>query len=292
MQIEFDQVDFAYGAGTAFEMQALHDVSLTIPDKSFTALVGHTGSGKSTVIQHLNALLLPSGGEIRLGDFLLTAESKGKGLKTLRSKVGMVFQFPESQLFEETVLADVMFGPKNYGASEEEAKERALEALELVGIAPAFHERSPFELSGGQMRRVAIAGILAMKPEVLVLDEPTAGLDPKGQKEMMEMFYQLYRDKALTVVLVSHHMNDVAKYANHVIVMEGGTCIRSGQPEEIFQDPDWLHQHQLDLPDSLRFARAYEDRLETPLEGIPLTVDSLADAIMKQLGRGQGTNEG
>lgn len=292
MQIEFDQVDFAYGAGTAFEMQALHDVSLTIPDKSFTALVGHTGSGKSTVIQHLNALLLPSGGEIRLGDFLLTAESKGKGLKTLRSKVGMVFQFPESQLFEETVLADVMFGPKNYGASEEEARARALEALELVGVGPAFHERSPFELSGGQMRRVAIAGILAMQPEVLVLDEPTAGLDPKGQKEMMEMFYQLYRDKALTVVLVSHHMNDVAKYANHVIVMEGGTCIRSGQPEEIFQDPDWLHQHQLDLPDSLRFARAYEDRLGSPLEGIPLTVDGLADAIMKQLGRGQGTNEG
>ncbi|MDK8503176.1 energy-coupling factor ABC transporter ATP-binding protein [Aerococcus sp. UMB1112A] len=292
MQIEFDQVGFAYGAGTAFEMQALHDVTLTIPDKSFTALVGHTGSGKSTVIQHLNALLLPSSGEVRLGNFVLNSESKGKGLKDLRAKVGMVFQFPESQLFEETLLADVMFGPKNYGASEEEARERALEALDLVGIAPELHDRSPFELSGGQMRRVAIAGILAMQPEVLVLDEPTAGLDPKGQKEMLEMFYQLYQDKGLTVVLVSHHMNDVAKYANHVIVMEAGTCIRSGRPEEIFQDPDWLHQHQLDLPDSLHFARTYEAQTGRPLSGTALTVDHLADAILADLGRGLDSNEG
>ena len=182
MRIEFQNVDFAYGVGTPFEIQSLHEVNLVIPDGSFTAFIGHTGSGKSTAIKHLNGLNKPSKGLVKLDDDVITASTKGEILRRVRRKVGMVFQFPESQLFEETVIKDVMFGPKNYGVSEEEAEEKATKALKLVGIEESIYKKSPFDLSGGQMRRVAIAGILAMEPEVLVLDEPTAGLDPQGHR--------------------------------------------------------------------------------------------------------------
>ena len=184
MQIVFEQVGFTYGAGTPFASEALHDINVTIPDGSYTAIIGHTGSGKSTITQHLNALVQPTVGQVRIGEAVVSADSKPKDLKKIRQRVGMVFQFPEGQLFEETVLKDVMFGPMNFGDDEATAREKAEAALAAVGIASTLFERSPFELSGGQMRRVAIAGVIAMNPEVLVLDEPTAGLDPKGRIEI------------------------------------------------------------------------------------------------------------
>lgn len=291
MRIEFQNVDFAYGVGTPFEIQSLHEVNLVIPDRSFTAFIGHTGSGKSTAIKHLNGLNKPSKGLVKLDDDVITASTKGEILRRVRRKVGMVFQFPESQLFEETVIKDVMFGPKNYGASEEEAEEKATKALKLVGIEESIYKKSPFDLSGGQMRRVAIAGILAMEPEVLVLDEPTAGLDPQGHREMMAMFYDLYQKHHLTVVLVTHQMNDVAKYANHVIVMAKGTVAKEGSPTEIFKDPTWLKEHSLGLPDALSFKEKIEQQAGFSLPGNPLTLETLADSIQAYFKRGMKDEE-
>lgn len=291
MRIEFQNVDFAYGVGTPFEIQSLHEVNLVIPDGSFTAFIGHTGSGKSTAIKHLNGLNKPSKGLVKLDDDVITASTKGEILRRVRRKVGMVFQFPESQLFEETVIKDVMFGPKNYGASEEEAEEKATKALKLVGIEESIYKKSPFDLSGGQMRRVAIAGILAMEPEVLVLDEPTAGLDPQGHREMMAMFYDLYQKHHLTVVLVTHQMNDVAKYANHVIVMAKGTVAKEGSPTEIFKDPAWLKEHSLGLPDALSFKEKIEQQAGFSLPGNPLTLETLADSIQAYFKRGMKDEE-
>lgn len=291
MRIEFQNVDFAYGVGTPFEIQSLHEVNLVIPDGSFTAFIGHTGSGKSTAIKHLNGLNKPSKGLVKLDDDVITASTKGEILRRVRRKVGMVFQFPESQLFEETVIKDVMFGPKNYGASEEEAEEKATKALKLVGIEESIYKKSPFDLSGGQMRRVAIAGILAMEPEVLVLDEPTAGLDPQGHREMMAMFYDLYQKHHLTVVLVTHQMNDVAKYANHVIVMAKGTVAKEGSPTEIFKAPAWLKEHSLGLPDALSFKEKLEQQAGFSLPGNPLTLETLADSIQAYFKRGMKDEE-
>lgn len=291
MRIEFQNVDFAYGVGTPFEIQSLHEVNLVIPDGSFTAFIGHTGSGKSTAIKHLNGLNKPSKGLVKLDDDVITASTKGEILRRVRRKVGMVFQFPESQLFEETVIKDVMFGPKNYGVSEEEAEEKATKALKLVGIEESIYKKSPFDLSGGQMRRVAIAGILAMEPEVLVLDEPTAGLDPQGHREMMAMFYDLYQKHHLTVVLVTHQMNDVAKYANHVIVMAKGTVAKEGSPTEIFKDPTWLKEHSLGLPDALSFKEKLEQQAGFSLPGNPLTLETLADSIQAYFKRGMKDEE-
>ena len=291
MRIEFQNVDFVYGVGTPFEIQSLHEVNLVIPDGSFTAFIGHTGSGKSTAIKHLNGLNKPSKGLVKLDDDVITASTKGEILRRVRRKVGMVFQFPESQLFEETVIKDVMFGPKNYGASEEEAEEKATKALKLVGIEESIYKKSPFDLSGGQMRRVAIAGILAMEPEVLVLDEPTAGLDPQGHREMMAMFYDLYQKHHLTVVLVTHQMNDVAKYANHVIVMAKGTVAKEGSPTEIFKDPTWLKEHSLGLPDALSFKEKLEQQAGFSLPGNPLTLETLADSIQAYFKRGMKDEE-
>ena len=291
MRIEFQNVDFAYGVGTPFEIQSLHEVNLVIPDRSFTAFIGHTGSGKSTAIKHLNGLNKPSKGLVKLDDDVITASTKGEILRRVRRKVGKVFQFPESQLFEETVIKDVMFGPKNYGASEEEAEEKATKALKLVGIEESIYKKSPFDLSGGQMRRVAIAGILAMEPEVLVLDEPTAGLDPQGHREMMAMFYDLYQKHHLTVVLVTHQMNDVAKYANHVIVMSKGTVAKEGSPTEIFKDPAWLKEHSLGLPDALSFKEKIEQQAGFSLPGNPLTLETLADSIQAYFKRGMKDEE-
>ena len=287
MQIAFEQVGFTYGAGTPFASEALHNINVTIPDGSYTAIIGHTGSGKSTITQHLNGLVQPTVGQVRIGEAVVSADSKPKDLKAIRQRVGMVFQFPEGQLFEETVIKDVMFGPMNFGDDEATARKKAESALEAVGIAPSLYERSPFELSGGQMRRVAIAGVIAMNPEVLVLDEPTAGLDPKGRIAMMNMFDRLYRDQGLTIVLVTHQMEDVAAYANHVIVMDAGTCVKEGAPAEVFADPDWLASHQLALPDAADFAFDLQNKLQRSLWDneidVPLTVDALADLIVDQL---------
>lgn len=257
--IKFDKVNFTYQPNTPFASRALFDINLEVAEGSYTALIGHTGSGKSTLLQHLNGLLQPTEGKVNIDDSVIQASSKQKEIKPARKKVGVVFQFPESQLFEETVLKDVAFGPQNFGVSQEEALKIAREKLELVGLAEKNFEKSPFELSGGQMRRVAIAGILAMEPKVLVLDEPTAGLDPKARIEMMELFSHLHQE-GQTVVLVTHNMDDVAEYADKVYLLEKGRVISSGSPQDVFQNVEFLMQHELGVPKTTEFAVKLEQR--------------------------------
>lgn len=283
MDIRFKQVGFAYQAGTPFEMRALHDVTFSVKDGSYVAIIGHTGSGKSTILQHLNALLKPTEGLVELGDKTIDSTTGNKDLKPLRKKVGIVFQFPEAQLFEETVEKDIAFGPKNFGVSEEEALKIAAEVVKTVGLPEEVLKKSPFDLSGGQMRRVAIAGVLAMKPEVLVLDEPTAGLDPKGRLEMMEMFYKLNKEQNMTIVLVTHQMNDVSDYADHVIVIEAGNVVKEGSPKEVFSDASWLLEKQLGVPTTLAFVEKLKEK-GWSTDKMPLTLDELANAILEERG--------
>ncbi|MBG9980624.1 energy-coupling factor ABC transporter ATP-binding protein [Facklamia sp. DSM 111018] len=283
--ITFENVGFTYQPNTPFEVKVLENINLSLPEGKVTAIIGHTGSGKSTLIQHLNVLLKPTKGKVWIDGREISANSDNKQLKSLRKKIGVVFQFPESQLFEETIIKDVMFGPMNFGIEEEEAERIAKEKLALVGIDEELFERSPFDLSGGQMRRVAIAGVLALEPEVLVLDEPTAGLDPKGQFQMLEMFMELQRKKGLTLVLVTHQMDDVAQYADQVVVMEKGQIVKQGKPIEIFADPTWLKEKQLGLPTTLEFLEQLNSALPYDLyqyiEEIPLTVNQLSASIFK-----------
>ncbi|MCB5954739.1 energy-coupling factor ABC transporter ATP-binding protein [Enterococcus sp. CWB-B31] len=279
MDIRFEQVDFTYQPNTPFEQHALFDINLTIKDGSYSAIVGHTGSGKSTLLQHLNALVKPTKGTVTIGDRVITPETDNKNLKPIRKKVGIVFQFPEAQLFEETVAKDIAFGPQNFGASEEEGRKLAEEMLGLVGMDESYLDRSPFELSGGQMRRVAIAGVLAMEPEVLVLDEPTAGLDPQGRKEMMEMFQHLHENRGMTIVLVTHLMDDVANYADQVFVMEKGQVIKTGKPSDVFQDTQWLKKKQLGVPTAAAFAEKLSEK-GFSTDQLPLTANQLADQIL------------
>ena len=233
MSIKAVDLNYVYGGGTAFEQHALFDVNLEIEDGEFVGLIGHTGSGKSTLIQHLNGLIKASAGELYYNGENIY--SQGYDMKQLRSKVGLVFQYPEHQLFEVDVLTDVCFGPKNQGLSSEEAEARAKKALEQVGLDPSYYKQSPFELSGGQKRRVAIAGVLAMEPEVLILDEPTAGLDPRGRDEILDQIDRLHRERHMTIILVSHSMEDVARYADRLIVMNHGQKVFDGAPKEVFR---------------------------------------------------------
>lgn len=233
MSIKAVDLNYVYGGGTAFEQHALFDVNLEIEDGEFVGLIGHTGSGKSTLIQHLNGLIKASAGELYYNGENIY--SQGYDMKQLRSKVGLVFQYPEHQLFEVDVLTDVCFGPKNQGLSSEEAEVRAKKALEQVGLDPCYYKQSPFELSGGQKRRVAIAGVLAMEPEVLILDEPTAGLDPRGRDEILDQIDRLHRERHMTIILVSHSMEDVARYADRLIVMNHGQKVFDGAPKEVFR---------------------------------------------------------
>jgi len=277
MGIALKQLSYTYQEGTPFEGAALFDVNIEIPSGSYTALIGHTGSGKSTILQLLNGLLLPSRGEVQMNDLSISSESSQKELKNLRKKVGLVFQFPESQLFAETVVKDVSFGPQNFGVDQESAERLAKEKLQLVGLSEDLFERSPFELSGGQMRRVAIAGILAMEPEILVLDEPTAGLDPLGRRELMKLFASLHR-AGMTIILVSHSMEDVAEYANFVYVLEKGRIVMSGHPKEVFQDVEGLEQIQLGVPKVTKFAwRLRNKGLFFPT--LPITLEEFKELI-------------
>ena len=259
MGIILDNVSYTYQEGTPFASVALSDVSLTIEDGSYTAIIGHTGSGKSTILQLLNGLLVPTEGSVRVFDTLITSTSVNKQIRQIRKQVGLVFQFAENQIFEETVLKDVAFGPQNFGVSVEEAEVIAREKLALVGIDESLFERSPFELSGGQMRRVAIAGILAMEPKILVLDEPTAGLDPIGRKELMTLFKKLHQD-GITIVLVTHLMDDVAEFADQVYVMEKGKLVKSGKPSLVFQNVEFMEKIQLGVPKITRFAQRLAER--------------------------------
>ena len=246
MGIRAEHLSYTYGGGTAFEQPALRDVSFEIPDGQFVGLIGHTGSGKSTLIQHLNGLIRATGGKLFVdGENIY---EKGYNMRALRTKVGLVFQYPEHQLFEIDVFKDVCFGPKNMGLPQAEIEQRAKEALAMVGLTEKFYKKSPFELSGGQKRRVAIAGVLAMKPKVLVLDEPTAGLDPRGRDEILDRVKALNSEWGLTVILVSHSMEDVAKYADRLLVMSGGEKRFDGTPKEVFKHYEELEELGLSAP--------------------------------------------
>ena len=233
MSIKLEHINYVYGEGTAYEKHALKDINLEIPDGQFMGIIGHTGSGKSTLIQHLNGLIKATSGKIYYNGENIYAD--GYSMKELRSHVGLVFQYPEYQLFEADVLSDVCFGPKNLGLPEEEVKARSLEALHQVGLKEKHYDKSPFDLSGGQKRRVAIAGILAMHPEVLILDEPTAGLDPKGRDDILDQIQKLHKERGITVILVSHSMEDVAKYVDRIIVMDHGCMKFDGEPKKVFE---------------------------------------------------------
>ena len=277
MGIALENVSFTYQEGTPLASTALSDVSLTIEDGSYTALIGHTGSGKSTILQLLNGLLVPSQGSVRVFDTLITSTSKNKDIRQIRKQVGLVFQFAENQIFEETVLKDVAFGPQNFGVSEEDAEQIAREKLALVGINESLLNRSPFELSGGQMRRVAIAGILAMEPAVLVLDEPTAGLDPLGRKELMNLFRKLHQS-GMTIVLVTHLMDDVAEYANQVYVMEKGCLVKGGKPSDVFQDVVFMEEVQLGVPKITAFCKRLADR-GVSFKRLPIKIEEFKESL-------------
>ncbi|WP_326717183.1 energy-coupling factor ABC transporter ATP-binding protein [Vagococcus jeotgali] len=289
MDIRFEEVDFTYQPNSPFEQRVLFDINLDIPKNSYTAIVGHTGSGKSTLLQHLNALLKPTKGKVLIGDREITPETSNKNLKPIRKKVGIVFQFPESQLFDETVGRDIAFGPKNFGVKEDEAMNIAREMLDVVGLDESYMDRSPFDLSGGQMRRVAIAGVLAMQPEVVILDEPTAGLDPKGRKDMMDMFYKLHKEKGISIILVTHLMDDVAEYADYMIVLEKGRIHKKGHPREIFNDITWLREKQLGVPTATEFAFDLMEK-GVVFNKLPLTAEELAQELVPMLGDGQVTS--
>ena len=286
MDISLQQIEYRYQANTPFERLAIKDVSIDIPTGTYMAIIGHTGSGKSTVLQHLNALLQPSKGIVKIGEHEIKAQQKNKNLKQVRQKVGIVFQFPEHQLFEETVEKDIIFGPMNFGVSETEAKKRARLALKQVGLAEEVLEKSPFDLSGGQMRRVAIAGVLAMEPDVIVLDEPTAGLDPRGRKEVMDMFYTLHKERKLSTILVTHSMEDAARYADQIVIMQQGKVVKQGTPKEIFSSPADLVQMGLDVPEVVRFQLMLEEKTGLRLGEIYLSIEELSSAVTKFLSRG------
>lgn len=279
MGISLKNVSYTYQAGTPFEGRALFDIDLTIEKGSYTAFIGHTGSGKSTIMQLLNGLNIPTEGTVYVDDFEIASSAKPKDIKSVRQKVGLVFQFPESQLFDETVLKDVAFGPQNFGVSVEEAEDRARQSLKQVGISEDLFDQNPFDLSGGQMRRVAIAGILAMQPEILVLDEPTAGLDPRGRKELMTLFKQLH-DSGMTIVLVTHLMDDVADYANYAYLLEKGQIVAQGSPVDLFQDVAFLEEKQVGVPKITKFAYQLQKR-GLSLPSLPITIEQFKEAIKR-----------
>ena len=278
MSIILNHVNHIYSAGTSYEVKALDDVSLTIDDHEFVGIIGHTGSGKSTLIQHMNGLLKPTSGEILYNG--QNIHDKDYDRNSLRAKVGLVFQYPEYQLFESDVFTDVCFGPKNLKLSKVEVEARAYDALNLMGLPKEKWYSSPFELSGGQMRRAAIAGVLAMKPQVLVLDEPTAGLDPKGRDELLDVLSRMRTDEGMTVVLVSHSMEDMSKYADRVVVMNKGKLVMNGTPGQIFSRYKELEQIHLSAP-AVTYIREELRRagLSVPID--VRDVDEAAEAIKK-----------
>lgn len=281
MSIKIEHLNYIYSPGTAYERHALKDICLDIAHGEFVGIIGHTGSGKSTLIQHLNGLIKASGGKIYYNGENIYRE--GYDMKRLRSQVGLVFQYPEHQLFEADVMSDVCFGPKNQGLSPEECKIRAREALQLVGLKEKYYSASPFELSGGQKRRAAIAGVLAMRPEVLVLDEPTAGLDPKGRDDILEQIASLHRKSDMTVILVSHSMEDIARYADRIVVMNHGEVLYNDAPKQVFAHYRELEQVGLAAPQVTYIMHDLREQgfmVDTEVT----TVEEAAGEIMKALG--------
>lgn len=283
MSIKAVNLCHIYGEGTAFEQYALKNVNFEIPDGQFVGLIGHTGSGKSTLIQHLNGLLKASSGEIYYNGENIY--SNGYDMKGLRSKVGLVFQYPEHQLFEVDVFTDVCFGPKNLGLDKENIEKRAREALDLVGLDESFYKQSPFELSGGQKRRVAVAGVLAMEPEVLILDEPTAGLDPKGRDEILEQIARLHKERHMTIILVSHSMEDIARYADRLMVMNHGEKVFDDAPKEVFKHYKELEQMGLAAPQITYIVQGLRERgilLDSDITTVEEAKQAILDLMRKK----------
>ncbi len=281
MIIQLKNVNYTYNPGTPFEKKALDDVNLEINEGDFIGLIGHTGSGKSTLVQHLNGLIKPTSGEIIIdGKSLSSKETK---MKEVRQKVGLVFQYPEHQLFEETIYKDIAFGPKNLGLSDEEVDERVRNAMGLVGLDfETLKDRSPFELSGGQKRRVAIAGVVAMKPKVLVLDEPTAGLDPRGRDEILDEIRKLYEKENITIILVSHSMEDIARLVNRIFVMHKSKVAMAGSTREVFSNADQLESMGLGIPQITKFMRRFK-ALGHNVKDDVLTIEEAKEEILKYL---------
>lgn len=282
MAIKAEHLNYFYGKGTAFEQHALKDVNLEIQNGEFVGLIGHTGSGKSTLIQHLNGLLRATDGKLYYNGSNIYAE--GYDLRALRSHVGLVFQYPEHQLFEIDVFTDVCFGPKNQGLNKEEAAKRAKEALTMVGLDESYYKRSPFELSGGQKRRVAIAGVLAMNPDVLILDEPTAGLDPKGRDEILDQIKRLHEERNMTIILVSHSMEDVARYVDRILVMNQGEKVFDDTPKEVFQHYKELEAMGLAAPEITYVVQTLKSH-GVPIDTNITTIEEARDEILKLLGK-------
>lgn len=282
MPITINDLKYTYGIGTPMQSQALNGVDLTIEDGEFIGIIGHTGSGKSTLVQHLNALLYPTAGSITVDGIAI---KKGQPLKEIRQKVGLVFQYPEHQLFEETIYLDIAFGPKNLGLSSEEIDERVRFAMDMVNLDyDTYKDHSPFDLSGGQMRRVAIAGVLAMKPKVLVLDEPTAGLDPRSRDEILDEIKKLHEIQGITIVLVSHSMEDVAKLASRLIVMAKGKIALQGTPHEVFLHQEELTELGLGVPLVTTFMHELKKRLPAVNEN-QITTEEACSEILRVFGR-------
>ena len=280
MSIEIRDLTHIYNAGTPFARTALANIDLTINDGELVAIIGHTGSGKSTLVQHFNGLLRPTQGSVKVDG--VDIGKKGVNLRDIRRKVGLVFQYPEHQLFEETVWDDVAFGPRNTGISGEELENRVRRALEAVDVDGSFAKRSPFELSGGEKRRVAIAGVLAMEPSIIVLDEPTAGLDPRGREDLLRQIQRLHKDRDLTVVFVSHNMAEVARLAQRLVVMDQGGIVMEDSPEDIFADGECLEAMGLGVPDMTLLMQRLRDR-GWPLPASALTIEDAEEAIMAAL---------
>lgn len=283
MIIKINNLSYIYGQNTPFEIKALDDINLEIEEGDFIGLIGHTGSGKSTLVQHLNGLMKPTSGEIFVDGINIV--KKDANLKLLRQKVGLVFQYPEHQLFEETVYKDIAFGPKNLGLDKDEIHLRVKEAMDAVGLDyEDLKDRSPFELSGGQKRRVAIAGVIAMKPKVLVLDEPTAGLDPHGRDEILGEVKELFENGGITIILVSHSMEDVAKMVDRILVMHNGKIVMDGPTREVFKRADELEDLGLGIPQITNFMRKFKAKGNDIKDDI-LTVEEAKVEIMSYLRR-------
>lgn len=283
MIIKIENLTYVYNPNTPFETKALNGINLNINEGEFIGLIGHTGSGKSTLIQHLNGLAKPTSGKIIVDGVDIT--SKEANLRETRQKVGLVFQYPEYQLFEETVFKDIAFGPKNLGLKDEEIEKRVIKAMELVGLDyETQSDRSPFELSGGQKRRVAIAGVLAMEPKVLILDEPTAGLDPKGRDEILGEILDLYNKGGITIILVSHSMEDVARLVNRIVVMHDGMISMDGSPREVFKHSNKLESLGLGIPQVTKFMKVYKEKGNSVSDDV-LTIGEAKEELLKYLRR-------
>lgn len=277
MTVKFNQVSYVYQKGTPFEHLALKDIETTFQQGKYYAVIGQTGSGKSTLIQHFNGLLKPSTGKLQIDDVIVNHKTKDKVLKQIRKRIGVVFQFPESQLFEDSVEREILFGPKNFNMPIEEVKARAFNLLIDFGFSRDILQQSPFQMSGGQMRKIAITSILAMDPDIVILDEPTAGLDPKSRNQIMEMIKKLQVEQNKTIILVTHEMNDVAKYVDEIKIMKHGQLVESCSPRKLFSDTHYVNQMHLDVPDVVKLQRDIEDKYQYYFSKIALTEEEFID---------------